>query len=116
MQAGKRTFKRKDDGNDGKDFVPISIIGTFPLLLVVDASLPVRSVKELIAYAKARPDKVNYAASAAPFQLAAELFNQRTGTNFAHIPYKGSKRKEQQILLQHVAHAPPPCRWRPCRP
>jgi tripartite-type tricarboxylate transporter receptor subunit TctC len=73
-----------------KDFVPISMIGDFPLILVVGASLPVNSVKELIEYAKARPNDVNFSASAAPFQLAAELFNQKTGTKFAHIPYKSS--------------------------
>ena len=73
-----------------KDFIPISMIGDFPLLLVVNASLPVNSVKNLIEYARANPTAVNYSASAAPFQLAAELFNQRTGTKFAYIPYKSS--------------------------
>src|SRR5258706_1930670 len=73
-----------------KDFAQISMIGDFPLILVVNASLPVNSVKDLIDYAKARPSEVNYSASAAPFQLAAELFNQKTGTKFAHIPYKSS--------------------------
>jgi len=72
------------------DFAPISMIGDFPLILVVSASLQVKTVKELIAYAKARPDQANYAASATPFQLASELFNQRAGTKFAYIPYKGS--------------------------
>jgi tripartite-type tricarboxylate transporter receptor subunit TctC len=72
------------------DFVPISLLGQFPLLLVVGAALPVNSVKELVEYAKARPGDANYASSAAPFQLAAELFNQRMGTKFAHIPFKGS--------------------------
>jgi tripartite-type tricarboxylate transporter receptor subunit TctC len=72
------------------DFAPISLLGQFPLLLVVGAGLPVSSVKELVVYAKAQPASANYASSAAPFQLAAELFNQRTGTRFAHIPFKGS--------------------------
>jgi tripartite-type tricarboxylate transporter receptor subunit TctC len=72
------------------DFVPISLLGQFPLLLVVGAALPVNSVKELVEYAKAQPGNANYASSAAPFQLAAELFNQRMGTRFAHIPFKGS--------------------------
>src|SRR2546429_9912730 len=54
-----------------RDFAPISMIGDFPLILVVNSSLPANSVKELIAYAKARPDTVNYAASAPPFQLPA---------------------------------------------
>jgi tripartite-type tricarboxylate transporter receptor subunit TctC len=73
-----------------KDFIPISIICQFPLILGVASSSPIKSVKDLIAYAKANPDKVNYASSAAPFQMASELFNQSTGTKFAHIPYKGS--------------------------
>lgn len=73
-----------------RDFVPISIVGTFPLILAVSASQPIKSVRELIEFAKTRPAQANYASSAAPFQLAAELFNIRTGTRFAHIPYKGS--------------------------
>lgn len=73
-----------------RDFVPLSLIGQFPLILGVSSNLPVRSVKELIEYARANPSRINYASSAGPFQMAAELFNQRTGTAFAHIPYKGS--------------------------
>ena len=94
-----------------KDFAPISMIGDFPLILVVSASLPANSVKELIAYAKARPDKVNYAASAAPFQLAAELFNQRTGTKFVHIPYKSSGESVGAVMSGQVTMTimdPPP--------
>jgi tripartite-type tricarboxylate transporter receptor subunit TctC len=94
-----------------QDFAPISMIGDFPLILVVSSSLPVTSVKELIAYAKARPDQVNYAASAAPFQLAAELFNQKTGTRFAHIPYKSSGDSVSAVISGQVTMTimdPPP--------
>jgi tripartite-type tricarboxylate transporter receptor subunit TctC len=94
-----------------RDFAPISMIGDFPLILVVSASLPANSVKELVAYAKARPDQVNYAASAAPFQLAAELFNQRTGTKFLHIPYKSSGDSVNAVMSGQVTMAimdPPP--------
>jgi len=94
-----------------RDFAPISMIGDFPLILVVNASLPVKSVKELVAYAKARPDQVNYAASAAPFQLAAELFNQKTGTRFAHIPYKSSGDSVGAVMAGQVTMTimdPPP--------
>jgi len=73
-----------------RDYAPITMIGSFPLILVVNPELPARTVKELIAYAKAHPEKANYGASAAPFQLASELFNLKTGTRFQHIPYKGS--------------------------
>jgi len=94
-----------------KDFIPISMIGDFPLILVVSASLPVGSVKDLIAYAKGNPDKVNYSASAAPFQLAAELFNQKTGTKFAYIPYKSSGESVNAVMSGQVTITitdPPP--------
>src|SRR3954468_20597771 len=57
-----------------RDFAPVSMIASFPLILAVAASTPVRSVGELIAFAKANPGKVSYASSAAPFQIASELF------------------------------------------
>ncbi|HEX2887867.1 tripartite tricarboxylate transporter substrate binding protein [Vineibacter terrae] len=72
------------------DFAPVSLIAEFPLLLAVTASLPVKTVPDLIAYARSRPQDANYASSAAPFQLAAELFNQKTGSKFVHVPFKGS--------------------------
>ncbi|MPS28594.1 tripartite tricarboxylate transporter substrate binding protein [Pigmentiphaga sp.] len=73
-----------------KDFSPISIVGRLPLLVTVNASLPVHTVDELVGYAKANPEKVSYASSAALFQLATELFKQKTGTRFLAIPYKSS--------------------------
>jgi len=94
-----------------EDFAPISMIGDFPLILVVSASLPVKTVRELIAYAKARPAQVNYAASATPFQLAAELFNQKAGTKFAYIPYKGSGDSVAAVMSGQVTMTimdPPP--------
>ena len=97
--------------NQQKDFVPISMIGSFPLVLVVTPSLPVKSVKELIEYAKARPNDVNYGASAAPFQLAAELLNLKAGTKFAYIPYKGSNESVNSVASGQVTMTiadPPP--------
>jgi len=94
-----------------RDFAPISQIGQFPLIVAVGASLPVRSVKELIEYAKANPAKVNYAASAAAFQIATELFKQKTGTDFVHIPYKGSGESVQAVIAGQVTMTivdPPP--------
>lgn len=94
-----------------RDFVPISMIGSFPLILVVHPALPVRSVKELVDYANANPDKANYGSSAAPFQLASELLNLRTGTRFAHIPYKGSNESINAVMsgqvLMTIADPPP---------
>jgi tripartite-type tricarboxylate transporter receptor subunit TctC len=94
-----------------RDFAPISQIGQFPLIVAVGASLPVRSVKELVEYAKTNPTKVNYAASAAAFQIATELFKQKTGTDFVHIPYKGSGESVQAVIAGQVTMTivdPPP--------
>src|SRR5688572_33333559 len=70
-----------------RDFTPISMIASFPLLVTVDAKLPIKDVKELIAYAKANPGKSNYASSAGIFQIATEMFKQRTGSAIEMIPY-----------------------------
>ena len=73
-----------------QDFTPVSLLGTFPLLLLTQANNPARSMQELVAQSKQNPDKANYGASSASFQLVTELFNNKTGARFAHIPYKGS--------------------------
>jgi len=94
-----------------RDFAPITMIGSFPLMVVVSASLPAKSVKELVEYAKAIPDKANYGASAAAFQLSTELFNQKTGTKFQHIPYKGSNESVNAVISGQVTMTiadPPP--------
>ena len=73
-----------------RDFAPVSLLAEFPLLLAVGAEQPIRSARELVEYGRAYPGLANYASSATPFQLAAEMFNQRTGSRFQHIPYRGS--------------------------
>jgi tripartite-type tricarboxylate transporter receptor subunit TctC len=94
-----------------RDFTPISMICSFPLIVVVDPKLPVKSVKELIEYAKANPDKANYASSAGIFQIATEMFKQRTGTKIEMIPYKGSNESVQSVVAGQVMMTivdPPP--------
>jgi tripartite-type tricarboxylate transporter receptor subunit TctC len=73
-----------------QDLAPISLISTYPLLLLVNANNPAKSVQELADFSKQNPDKANYSASSASFQLITELFNRRTGARFTHIPYKGA--------------------------
>jgi tripartite-type tricarboxylate transporter receptor subunit TctC len=74
-----------------KAIVPVAMIGSGPNVLVVHPSLPVKSVKDLIALAKARPGQLNYAtAGIGSFQhLSSELFRLMAGVNIVHIPYKG---------------------------
>ena len=85
-----------------KDFVPISMVGSFPLVLVVHPSVPANSVPELVAYAKANPGKLNYAAGSTAFQVASEMFKQMTGTDIRHIPYKGSAASITAVMAGDV--------------
>jgi tripartite-type tricarboxylate transporter receptor subunit TctC len=75
-----------------KDFTPVIFVATQPNILVVHPSLPAKTVKELIALAKARPGELNYSGSGvgAAAHLAAELFKNMTGTNIVHISYKSA--------------------------
>ncbi len=75
-----------------KDFEPVGLIGLTQFGLVVSPSLPVKSVADLIALAKKKPDALTYASAGigTPHQIFAELFKTMTGTSIRHIPYKGS--------------------------
>jgi tripartite-type tricarboxylate transporter receptor subunit TctC len=88
-----------------RDFAPISMIGSFPLLLVVTADAPVHTVAELVACAKANPAKANYASSSAAFQLATELFKAKTGAPIEHIAYKSSGEMLTAVLGGEVLMA-----------
>ncbi|MEO7727977.1 MAG: tripartite tricarboxylate transporter substrate binding protein [Burkholderiales bacterium] len=74
-----------------KDFTPITLVGSGPLVLAVHPSLPVKNVKELIALAKARPGQLTYVSSGvgASGHLAGAMFDSMTGTTMVHVPYKG---------------------------
>lgn len=75
-----------------RDFAPISLVALVPNILVVNNALPVKSVKELIAYAKANPDKLTHGSpgNGSTAHLSMELFKSLTGTKMIHVPYKGS--------------------------
>jgi tripartite-type tricarboxylate transporter receptor subunit TctC len=85
-----------------KDFIPVSLLADFPLLLVVGADQPIRTVRELVEYGRAHPKLANYASAGTAFQLACELFNQRTGSKFQYIPYKGSGEMAQAVMTGQV--------------
>ena len=75
-----------------KDFAPIMVVGSVPLVVVVNPKLPVTTLQELVAYGKANPDKLNFASSGAgaPQRLASEIMIDETGIKMTHVPYKGS--------------------------
>ena len=87
-----------------KDFEPVSLIASAPLLVVVHPSLPVTSVKQLIALAKAKPGQLNYASNGvgSSTHLATELFKVMTGTNLTHVPYKGLSPATTDLLSGQV--------------
>jgi tripartite-type tricarboxylate transporter receptor subunit TctC len=88
-----------------KDFAPIALITTAPVILVTHPSLEVNSVQELIALAKKKPGELNYASTgvgAAP-HLAGELFNARAGIKTVHVPYQGSPQAVTDLLAGRVS-------------
>ena len=85
-----------------QSFVPISFVGVSPLILLVNSALPAKNVQELVTYSKQNPDKSNYAASSASFQLITELFNRKTGAAFTHIPYKGANDAVTAVMAGDV--------------
>ncbi|MBI4192254.1 MAG: tripartite tricarboxylate transporter substrate binding protein [Betaproteobacteria bacterium] len=87
-----------------KDLLPVTILASAPYVFVVHPSLPVRSVKELIALAKAQPGKISWGSSTigSPDHLAGELFQLMTGSRVTHIPYKGAGQTIVDLLGGHI--------------
>lgn len=83
-----------------RDFAPVSLLTTGHYILVVHTSVPAKSVKELIALAKARPGKLNYASAGNgnATHLAGELFNMMAGVKTVHVPYKGGGHARTELL------------------
>jgi tripartite-type tricarboxylate transporter receptor subunit TctC len=73
-----------------RDLAPVSLLAAFPLALVVARGAPFADLPALLAFGRANPDRANYGASAASFQLPTELLNQRAGTRFQYVAYRGS--------------------------
>jgi tripartite-type tricarboxylate transporter receptor subunit TctC len=88
-----------------KDFAPISFVASVPYVLVVEPSLPVKSVQELVALAKSKPGKMNYASAGngSTHQFCAELLKSTAGIDVTHIPYKGSPPGVAAVLAGEVS-------------
>ena len=87
-----------------KDFTPVAMVAVVPNVLVVNPALPVKSVKELIDFAKARPSYLNFASGStgSTGHLAGELFNALAGVQMVHIPYKGGAPAMADLLVGQV--------------
>ena len=87
-------------GYDATSFAPVALIAVTPQLLVVNPNLPVKTVAELVAYAKANPGKLNYSTGGIGTlpHLASELFKKVTGAQIVHVPYKGGGLALQAVM------------------
>jgi tripartite-type tricarboxylate transporter receptor subunit TctC len=87
-----------------KSFEPISLVGGITFVLIVHPSLPVRSVKELVALAKAKPRQLDYTSGGAGSSqhIAMELFQSATGTSFTHIPHRGATQATLDVMSGRV--------------
>jgi tripartite-type tricarboxylate transporter receptor subunit TctC len=86
------------------DFVPLGMVASSPFFLIVNPELPVNTVKELVAYAKANPGKLSYGSAGVgtPHHLYMELFKSMTDTQMAHVPYKGSLPALDDVIGGHI--------------
>ena len=86
-------------------FIPIGLIASNPFLLITHPAVPVKSLKELIALAKAQPGKLNYASAGngAANHLAMELFKSMAGVDITHVPYKGAPQAVTDVLAGHMS-------------
>lgn len=101
------TLYRSLPFNFATDLAPVTLVGTVPALLVVNPTLPVHSVADLIALAKSRPGEIFYASSGngTAAHLSGELFNLMAGVKLAHIPYKGSSEVLNDLIAGRVTVA-----------
>jgi tripartite-type tricarboxylate transporter receptor subunit TctC len=94
-----------------KNFVPVSMMSSYPLIMIVNSKHPANNLKEFIAWAKANPDKTNYASTSAAFTLTSELFKLKTGTPGQVIPFKSGNESVTSVVGDQVTYAiaePPP--------
>ena len=88
-----------------KDFTPITLVATTPLVLVANTDVPAKSVKELIDYAKANPGKLDFGSGGpgTSNHLAGEMFKSATGTELVHVPYKGTPAAYSDLMSGRIA-------------
>jgi len=101
----------KTDYQTLKSFIPVTMIGDFPLFLTVASDHPAKTAKDLVAWTKANPDKANYGTSSPAFTLPTELFKMKSGAEGTAIPYKSSNESVLAVMAGNAAMTvvdPPP--------
>jgi tripartite-type tricarboxylate transporter receptor subunit TctC len=103
--VGNPAVRRKLSYDPQKSFVPIAVIADYPLYLVVNASSSIKSVKDLVAYGKANPNRTNYASTSPVFQVPTELFKAKAGMPAEYIPFKSSAQMLSAVITNQVTFA-----------
>ena len=96
---------RKQSWDPIKDFIPITIVASYPLLIAVHPSVPAQTLQELVAYAKKNPGKLSYGSSGpgGPLHVGAEIFKRAAGVDILHVPYKGNAPMTLAVLSGEVS-------------
>lgn len=99
-QVGNPHLFKKAGWDPIKDFTPVAMLTRAPQVVAARPTLPANNLRELVAYAKANPDKLNYASSGngSIQHIAGEFFKQMTGVSITHVPYKGAGPAVQDLL------------------
>jgi tripartite-type tricarboxylate transporter receptor subunit TctC len=102
--AGNPSLYKKLPYDQNRELAPVSLLASGPLTLVVHPSLPVKSVKEFVAFARARPGEINFGSPGAGTlpHLSAELFNSMNGIRMVHVPYKGAGAAVTDVMAGRV--------------
>ena len=103
-QAQNQTLFKKPAYDSTKDFAPVALAVEAPLVLIARKDLPVRDMKQFVAYAKANGDKMQYASAGtgSAIHLGCALVNQVTGINVVHVPYRGANPAMQDLISGRV--------------
>lgn len=107
QMASNMHLYRQIGFNPVKDFAPVTYAGANIICLAVNAELPIKTIADLIAYAKANPGKLSYGSSGvgSPHHLAGELLHQMAGIDIVHVPYKGGAAAVNDVLGGHISMA-----------
>jgi tripartite-type tricarboxylate transporter receptor subunit TctC len=103
--VGNPAVRRKLSYDPQKSFVPIAVICDYPLFLVVNAKSSINTLKDLVAYGKANPNRTNYASTSPVFQVPTELFKAKSGMPAEYIPFKSSAQMLSAVITNQVTFA-----------
>lgn len=100
--AANASLFKKLPYDQEKDFAPVAFLGAVPLIVAVNNDFPAKTLRELIAYAKANPGKISFAAASASQRVATEMLNGMAGTKMTYVPYKSSPNAVTDLISGQV--------------